>query len=163
MCLRCGPRAPLHIEERPAAMILVPATNAPEQGWSMQNGQRQEQGGLSNWADRSRERLRAASPFNLRPAGRNRPRRSIVRPGMIACGFDGAELGRVDRVSSQQRVLHVADGSGTLVLPMTLVGLIGRDFIMLRGTAADLRAAYTAAPAAGGAPPQRVRSARAAS
>jgi hypothetical protein len=65
---------------------------------------------------------------------------------MTACGFDGAELGRVTRVSLRQQALQVVDGVEVFVLPLKLVGLVGPNFVMLRGTANDLRAFIAARP-----------------
>jgi hypothetical protein len=77
--------------------------------------------------------------------GRSRAWQAI-RAGMTACGFDGAELGRVSRVSLRQQALQVVDGVDVFVLPLKLVGLVGPNFVMFRGTGDELRAFATGGP-----------------
>jgi hypothetical protein len=84
--------------------------------------------------------------------GRSRAWQAI-RAGMTACGFDGAELGRVSRVSLRQQALQVVDGVDVFVLPLKLVGLVGPNFVMFRGTGGELRAFAT-----GGTPQVRTSS-----
>jgi hypothetical protein len=63
-----------------------------------------------------------------------------IRAGARAYGFDGAELGRVVRVSARQQQLQLLDEGRTLLLPLSFVGLVAADFVILRGTASALRA-----------------------
>lgn len=73
-----------------------------------------------------------ASPTSVFPA---------IRVGTTAYGFDGSEVGTVLDVSRRRRILRVETPEMiTLILPLDIVGLVGANFVILRGTAAQFTA-----------------------
>jgi hypothetical protein len=59
---------------------------------------------------------------------------------MAAFGFDGAELGRIERILRRDGTFIVNAKGRRLSLPTNLVGLVGDGFAILRGTARELSA-----------------------
>ncbi len=57
---------------------------------------------------------------------------------MSAFGFDGAELGRIERVFRRDGTFIVTANDRRLSFPTALVGLVGEGFAVLRGTAREL-------------------------
>ena len=63
-----------------------------------------------------------------------------LRCGMVAFGFDGSELGRIERIFRRDGTFIVTAKDRRLSLPTNLVGLVGDGFAILRGTAGELSA-----------------------
>lgn len=66
----------------------------------------------------------------------------LVKPGMQAFGFDGVYLGIV-RGSAGGRLYVIAEDGAALCLPPQLARVSCGGFVLLGGTARDLRAAHT--------------------
>jgi hypothetical protein len=64
-----------------------------------------------------------------------------VTPGLDVYGFDGCLIGALVAVSGPDVALEIREPGGELLrVPTSLAGLITREFVMLRGTARELRA-----------------------
>ena len=70
----------------------------------------------------------------------SRPGRRVV-PGLEVYGFDGSLIGAITAVSARDLALEIWAPTGELLrLPASLAALITREFVVLRGTARELRA-----------------------
>lgn len=66
--------------------------------------------------------------------------RHPVRPGMSAFGSDGATVGVIERVLHPGGTIIMQGPECRFMFPASLVGLVGQDFVVFRGTARELLA-----------------------